>query len=431
MPSGITPSLLCTRNSHVDVAFVVAPITREQQRGRCSYGIVAVLSKVAVTAWLAFVVIVVGGCGSSPAGSATGGSGRRLAFPPCTTTMAAAPAPSAARNQFRSVPGNPFGVVTTLDGRWSFVSLGDSIGVLSNRAFLPQLVREIPVSGTSTGEALSPNGKLLIAADGGSGAVVIDVGRAERGVSGAIVATLSSPRGAGAVEVAVTPDGHYAFVTLEKSQDVAVFDLRTLPRRAGAAFVGDVALAAAPVGIAISPDGDWLYATSEGGARRDGLLYVIDPARAERDPRRSVVSRVAAGCSPVRVITSRDGAVVWVTARGSNELLAFSAAALRADPRKALIAKTYVGPAPVGLILVDGGRFIVVADSNRSGPRNANGDLRVLNTAAMLTGRAAVRARFAAAAFPRALALEPSGTTLLVTDYGSGQIQAIDLTGLR
>ena len=51
---------------------------------------------------------------------------------------------------------------------------------------------------------------------------------------------------------------------------------------------------------------------------------------------------------PVRVITSADGADVWVTARGSDDLLCFSAARLASDPARALVATARVGEASVG-----------------------------------------------------------------------------------
>jgi hypothetical protein len=49
-----------------------------------------------------------------------------------------------------------------------------------------------------------------------------------------------------------------------------------------------------------------------------GTLTVINLRRADIDPAGSVVSTVVAGCGPVRVSTSADGRVVWVTARVSD-----------------------------------------------------------------------------------------------------------------
>jgi DNA-binding beta-propeller fold protein YncE len=74
---------------------------------------------------------------------------------------------------------------------------------------------------------------------------------------------------------------------------------------------------------------------------------------------------VNAGCQPVRVITTADGTLVWVTARASDDLLCFSAARLRSDPAHPLVAVVRVGEAPVGLTAARGGALIVVADSNR------------------------------------------------------------------
>jgi DNA-binding beta-propeller fold protein YncE len=157
---------------------------------------------------------------------------------------------------------------------------------------------------------------------------------------------------------------------------------------------------------------------------------VISVRRAETDPAGSVVSTVIAGCSPARMITSADGSVAWVAARGSDRLLGFSAARLRTDPAQALIASVEVGEAPVGLALVDDGTRIVVADSNRSDAPGAASSLAVVNVAAALAGRAALAGYLPAGEFPREMALEPGGRTLLAGNFGSQQLEAVDVAGL-
>jgi DNA-binding beta-propeller fold protein YncE len=100
--------------------------------------------------------------------------------------------------------------------------------------------------------------------------------------------------------------------------------------------------------LALSPDGRWLYSTSEIETNlARGTLSVINVAAAEHDPARAVMATVAAHCLPVRVVVSRDGGTVWVTARESDQLLAFSSAKLRTDPAHALLAAVRVGEAPV------------------------------------------------------------------------------------
>ena len=387
---------------------------------------------------------------ASPAASA-------VAVPGCSTTAAPGRQLPAGLARLSPVPGDPFGVAVTADGRWSFVSLvpngsGGTIGVFADAGSAsPRLVRQIPVSGTGLGVTLTPDGRYLLAANG-SGATVISVRAAEQGSGNAVLGTLSSSGGGpadGAIEVATSRDGRFAFVSLEDSQKIAVFNLQQALashfRTSG--FVGDVPAGVAPVGLAVSPDGAWLYSTSElrsfSELRRaehhgtpslelggQGTLAVISVHKAETDPARAVVSTVTAGCSPVRVITSQNGGTVWVTARGSDMLLGFSASRLRGDPAHSLIARAEVGEAPVGLALVDSERRVVVADSNRFGKQGARSSLAVVNVAAALAHRPALAGYLPAGGFPRQMALEPDGRVLLVTNFVSQQLETVNVTNL-
>jgi DNA-binding beta-propeller fold protein YncE len=361
---------------------------------------------------------------------------RALRSPGCSTATAQSPLLGGVGTAMVSVPGDPFGVAVTPDGKWAFVAVGSSIVVLrTGSALAPVEVATIPVPGNPLGETLTRDGRYLLAASG-SGAVVVSVARAEQGRADAALGTLSDPTNGGAIEVAVSADGNYAFVSQEGSAQVSVFNLhRALTQGFGPAdLTGAIQLGIAPVGLAISPDGRWLYATSEvtpGNIRSNqGTLTVISVARAETDPTAAVVATVAAGCNPVRVITSADGREVWVTARASDDLLCFSAAALRADPARALVAIVRVGEAPVGLMLVRNGSLIVVADSNRFGAAGATADLTVVSAAAALAGRPAVVGNIPAGLFPREMALVPGGADLLVTNYASSQLEAVSVPGI-
>lgn len=370
------------------------------------------------------------GCGTSTNGAQ--GSQVR-AGSSCDTAVAAAPALGAVSQAAVPVPGSPFSVVATADGRWSFVTLNSAVEVLSNRSPAPIADRQVSVPGTPQGEQLTNDGRYLLVADG-SGAVVIDVARAEDGAAGAVLGTLSSPAGQGAVEVAVSPDDRFAFVTLELSDSLAVFDLhKALASGFGPAdFAGTVPLGTAPVGLAVSPDGRWIFATSESAkgaatAQAAGTVTVIGLRQAETRPADAVVGMVPAGCSPVRVVTSADGKVVWVTARGSDAVLGFSAAALRTDPGHALLARVQVGEAPVGLALSGDGQRLVVADSDRFSAKGATANLAVVNVRAALAGRPALLGLIPAGAFPREMTVIPRTDTLLVTDYLAEQVQAVNL----
>jgi DNA-binding beta-propeller fold protein YncE len=331
-----------------------------------------------------------------------------------------------------SVNGTPFDV--SVLGDTSFVSLGSSIDVFSDRSFAPVLRHTVSLAPRVAGLALTPDGHHLLAATD-SGAVVLDTAALESGSSGAVVGSLAAPSGGGGIEVSVSPDGHFAFVTLEGSADLAVFDLQAaLSAGFGTShFVGTVPLQEAPVGMAISPDGRYLYATSEAagvGPRQQGTLSVISLSRAEVDPAHSVLAIVTAGCQAVRVVTTGNGSVVWVTARASDPLLGFSAAKLLSDPAHALVATVAVGEAPVGLAVLRSGNLIVVANSNRFGTQGATASLSVVNVTTALAGGPAVVGEITAGHFPRQFASEPNGRTLLVTNYDSGQLEAVDVSAL-
>lgn len=352
---------------------------------------------------------------------------------------------AAVRTVMLALPGSPFGVVTTPNGAWSFVSLLSQIAVISNRSPGPTLVRAVPLPAgvQALGVTLTTDGRTLLIASR-DGVVVVDALRAQQGGADPVLGVLSSGQtgrgAASAVEVSVSPDDAYAFVSLEFADAIAVFDLR---RPVGVHYSesglrGLIPLGHGVVGTAISPDGRWLYATSEVAAgqstragQANGTLSVVDLPRAESDPAHAVVATVAAGCQPVRVAVTSQGDVVWVTARGSNALLGFSAAALRGpDPDHALVTDVAVGEEPVGLALVAHGRRIVVADSDRFHAPGAHADLSLVDPTAALAGRPALLGSITAGDFPREMSLEPDGRTLLVTNYSSGQLEAIDLTTL-
>ena len=244
--------------------------------------------------------------------------------------------------------------------------------------------------------------------------------------------------------MALSRDDRYAFVTRESADDLAVFDLdRALHGGFGPKdYVGSVPLGVAPVGLAVASSGHWVYVTSQartpqvsvgpGASRRvrprpgNGIMSVIDVRRAESKPAAAVVSTVRAGSTPTRVAVSSNGSTVWVTARGSDTLLAFSAAKLLSDPHHARVAQVSVGPAPVGLVLIDHAR-VVVANSNRFSGSGSCGSLSVIDASAALAGRPATLGVIAAGQFPRQLAFEPGRHELLVTNYASAQLEAVDL----
>ena len=371
---------------------------------------------------------------------------RSLKVPGCSVAVAPARTLTGVRPVMTPVPSAPFGVITSPDGRWVFVSDSNGVTVLRAGAASPAVVESVSLPGgqQGLGEALTPDGRyLLVAAT--SETAVLSVARLESGSAQAAVGSLPAP--GGAIEVATSSDGRYVFTSLEDTGAVQVSDLaRALSAgfRARGVTIGRVPAAFAPVGEVVSPDGRWLYVTSE--VRRaprgpvsnqrcpgdpdslPGVVRAIGIPAAERVPATAVRATAGAGASPVRVVLSPGGRVAWVTARGSDALLGFAASRL-VSARPALVADVRVGSAPVGVVLVDGGRLAVVADSNRFTGSGAQW-LSVVSVRDALLGRAALVGQVRAGSFPRQFATSPDGRTLYVTNFDSSQLESIPVASL-
>ena len=394
---------------------------RRRPRKRSRAALVVACAAVAGLAGAAFAIHATG----------TGTHGAALTLPGCTTATAAARSLANVHSATVSLPGEPYAVAVTPDGQWSFVTLGNSVAVLRNGGSLaPSFAgTTIPVP-SAAGESVTQNGRNLLVASG-SGAAVIDVASAEQGSPDAVLGSLSAPGGSGADQVFLSPDDRFAFVTLASSGQLAVFNLQNaLASGFGpASFVGSIRLGVKPAGMRVSPDGRWLYVVTgmRNNSSHEGTLTVINLRRAETNPAASVAATVSAGCAPVRVIVSADGSVVWVTASLSDAVLGFSTAKVLSDPRHSLIARVPVGEAPIGLTFVDHEKRIVVANSNVFRVKGATASLGVINTSAALAGLAMLGV-VQTGRLPRQFTVE--GGTLLVTNSGSRQLQAVSIGDL-
>jgi DNA-binding beta-propeller fold protein YncE len=358
-----------------------------------------------------------------------------LTAPVCRTVVARAAAVAKARTESVAVGDQPFAVTTTADGKYTFVSRKDAIVVLASHGGLaPAVDHVISVPGVGHGAVLTHDGKYLITVVN-SGAVVLDVAAAERGSSGAVLGTLSSSYGDGAFGVAISPDDQFAFVTLQNSAALAVFNLKTaLSRGFGPSdVVGKIGLGQQPAGLGLSTDNRWLYAASDNtdatSHATNGMVTVIDLALAETNPAKAVKTTVPAGCAPVRVIASADGQTIWVTSRDSDALLGFSAAKMVSDPAHALEAQVDVGTAPIGETIanVNGQARILVADSNLNSTPGAVANVAVVDPAKALRRVPSLLGYVSTGKIPRQFTIQPGGKTALVTNTGSGQLQAIEL----
>jgi DNA-binding beta-propeller fold protein YncE len=360
------------------------------------------------------------------------------------------------------LPGSPIGLATTKDGRYVFAALagsvlngigpgGDDVVTTEGIAVVKQgprkarLVRVVELGTPVIGVTLTPDGRYLLAtavpATGQDSVRIIDVRKAIAGASDLVVAEVSFGDAAGLANVRVSPDGRYAYVSLEQtpSGKLAVIDLaRAIATEGGAGSVlASVDVGSLPVGLAISRNSRYLYATVQqsfnvGGSSCSGLpqgAVLVVRTRLLRDGAADpVVREVPSGCQPVRLVQSSDGKVLWVSARASGQIYAFSTRKLRRDPAAAVLSRTPVGKSPVGVQLFDGGRLLAVANSNRTqSPRT--GTLSILDTRKALAGAgpAATLLNQPAGEFPRELALSPDGTHLYLGQYDSNILAIFDV----
>jgi DNA-binding beta-propeller fold protein YncE/tRNA A-37 threonylcarbamoyl transferase component Bud32 len=351
--------------------------------------------------------------------------------PPCTTQVAKAKVLPGVPMRRVTTGGQPFAAVVS--GAFGFVTLINGLAVMNTAKFTPSLIRTIPLSGAK-GEALTPDQKYLLVTRG-DGLTVFRVSDLEQG-SSTPLGSLSSPGGRGAVQVALSPDAKFAFVTLQRSGQVAVFNLRrALTQGFGPSdLVRTIPVGREAIGIAASVNGRNLYVTSGlaeiATASGKGSLVILDMRKAEMRSGSAIVKTVDAGCGPARVFPSADGKDVWVSVGGGNALIAYSAAKLISDPSHALIARVAVGQIPLGMVMVNKGTRIVIADSDRDKVAGGVSNLVVVDVSKALAGKPALLGAIRSGKTPRQFALEPNGTTLLVTSTGSGQVQAINIRNL-
>ena len=364
-------------------------------------------------------------------------------------------APTADAIEHVKVQGSPFTAVPSSDGCWIFVTVANpggrgNVTALRRSGGVISAERSIPVNGNPTGLALTHDGTLLIVASGPMVAF-IDVARLESGRGNPVLGYIDRKQPVGFIYASVTPDDRFVFLALERDYAIGVVDLTKI--RAGKidtkAIVGSVPTGNAPVGIAFSPDGRFAFTTAQAAlpawkwpvackpeaqpgaapSHAQGAVVVIDVDKAVRDPRHAVVSRVPAGCNPVRLALSPTGDRAYVTARGENALMVFDASKLSSDTAHARLARVTVGTSPVGVTVFDSGRRVVLTNSNRFGGVGG-GDrqsLTVVDAAQVAAGATSLVGEIPAGAFPRELRMTADGRTLIATNFNSGTVEFIDL----
>jgi DNA-binding beta-propeller fold protein YncE len=391
-----------------------------------------------------------------------------------TTAIADCNAPAKDAVLTLDVPGSPFQALPRPDGCWIFVSLTNpggargaarggargrgavassegSIAVVRREDGKLSVERVIRVGGNPTGMQLTHDGHTLIVA-AGDRLAFLDADRAISGRGNAVLGYIDEPGPLGRIYVNVTADDKYAFVADERANTITIVDIGAAMRDRfrPSAIVGKIPTGPLPISVTFSPDGAYLYTTSEmappslgwaaqcpreGAAAGDalvnpqGAILVVDVVKSLKDAQHSVIAAIGAGCSTVRLVLSPTADRVYVSARNSNALLVFDRDKLVGDPGHSLMARIPVGTAPVGVAVVDSGRAVVVTNSNRFGGNRAEDkpSLSVIDASNVQSGVSAVIGSIPSGDFPREMRVTSDGKTLVLTNFGSRTIELVDL----
>jgi DNA-binding beta-propeller fold protein YncE len=352
-----------------------------------------------------------------------------------------------------SVPGTPFQALPSVDGCFVFVSMlgeGAGVGVLAVSGNAVTLRHVYPVGSGAGGMAISRDGSLLVVT-AQDRILFMDVDRLTRGDSGAVVGAIAGDTpGAGRIYAAISPDDRFLFVADERAFGFTVVDMtKARAKPDNSAIVGRLPSGRAPIAIAFSRDGRYVYTTSqdappwakwpiecraEGRPQEPanhalGAVIVYDYRRATTRPDSSaVVATVPAGCNPVRLVLNASGEQVFVSSRAGNSLIMFDAARLVTDPANARLWSVPVGTAPVGIAITADGRRAIVTSSNRfAGTEADRQSLTVIDVARFAHGDKAILGTIPAGAFPRELRWHPDARTLILTNFASRTVQFIDM----
>jgi hypothetical protein len=388
--------------------------------------------------------------------------------------------------------GNPTSAVATRDGQYIFVSVTNvgspnfsgpdsaaaarknvvsgiqifrSTGLIHHKAVELKFTRFIPIGGTGANGLVFLKGeKTLVVGIGDAGVAFLNVHDMIRGTAKPYFA--SQGDGAGTFDVVASPDGNVVFASNEYgivdgqrgSVGIVAVNANARGRVTHPQTIGQIAVGDVVPSLTLSPDGSRLYVATElvpsnnpppiaatGNSslsksdcvqkkatppRASGFITVIDTERATALQSNAILSRVAAGCSPVRLVESADSSTLFVSARGDDVILSFAPRLLESDPEHALVrVLPSGGRAPVGIRLFAKDRMLAVANSNRFA--DSDGTVAIVDVSDLSNpiNRAPIKT-WTAGVFPRNIGISRDGKTLFLTNYTSRSLQLIRI-GVR
>lgn len=195
--------------------------------------------------------------------------------------------------------------------------------------------------------------------------------------------------------LAISPDGNFVYATCEGDDAVCVIDTRTRT------LVGSIPVGKSPFGIAITPDGSRAFVSNPG----DKTVSAIDLAT-----RQTIGAPIPVGDNAYGVAISPDGSRVFVPNSADDNMTVIDAKTLQV-----IGLPIPVGKNPYGLAITpDGSRVLVAVNDDKK--------LTVVDARTLQVGTP-----IPVGDDPSGVTVSANGRTAYVGNYGSESVSVIDL----
>jgi len=283
----------------------------------------------------------------------------------------------------------------------------------------------ISVGSNSYEIAISPNGKYLygtnLASTGSKGINVYQVGAS--GVLSAIK-TGTFNAGANPTGIAVTPNGNYCYVTNQGSTNgINGISAYTIGSNGALTAIGSGTFTTgpSPIGIAISPNGNYLYITNYSSVGTNGIsAFTISS-----DGSLSAITSgtFTTGVNPIAVAVSPNGSYLYVTNHGSTGTNGISVFSIGSDGAlTAVTTGTFAtGLRPYGVVVTPNSSYVYLVNYGSTGTNGISA--YSIGSGGALT--AITSGTFSAGTTPFGIAVSTSGAYLYATNSGSAGANAI------
>lgn len=279
------------------------------------------------------------------------------------------------------------------------------------------------------GLVMNPTGAFLYTSDhsGTVGVLAFDTVY-ETVAVGSLAVRTNLPVGSSPDGVAVSPNGDYLYVTNYGSNTISAFaggaDGNIASTPVSCSACSNTSYFSAPTGVAVSPNGKYVYVANS--ASNTVSAFTIGSGGAL-----SFTGSYNTGASPERIAISPDGNYLYVTNTynsvdsvsgfiiGSNGTLSeVSGSACRPSSASNCFA---TGSDPFGIVVGHNSSVLYVANSGSSGAHGISAFS--IGSGGVLTSDGT----YATGSQPHGIAIAPSGDSLYVTNYGSNSVSAFSI----